>query len=497
MFWSDAGLLEFMTREFPDLLELYLSYPKPVQRADLARYCLLKHFGGLYADIDTRCLTSLEPLAGDMRVIICEEPPEHHAPALVRGLKSLYFNGTLASPPGHPFWDNVIDKCMQMRDRRHFDVLETTGPLILTAAVEQWPDKEQLALNDCMLFAGLTAHWKKSAAPAHGPFSHLKLSEHLWQGSWYKRRRERSYHRNLGRLRKLRHALFSWRYLNLESERARIDTELLTRPLISGAENEPPVSVLIPVRNAERFLPTCFDLICGLDYPKDKINIVFGHGDSEDQSKALIDQFKLQHGAEFAGVRCVKTLENPLRVKRSARWKPKYQRARRAALARARNQLLREGLGAEAEWALWIDADLVDYPPDILRRLLREREKIVTPDCVLVPGGPSYDLNAFLSAGVPTRSEYHRHLKGGILQPPADWDHRRHLHDLRYLSRVPLNGVGGTMLLVHADVHRAGLNFPERPYRDLIETEAFGQLARDLGVTPIGLPQVEIVHTSS
>lgn len=64
-----------MTREFPDLLELYVSYPKPVQRADLARYCLLKHFGGLYADIDTRCLDSLEPLAGDIRVIICEERP--------------------------------------------------------------------------------------------------------------------------------------------------------------------------------------------------------------------------------------------------------------------------------------------------------------------------------------------------------------------------------------------------------------------------------------
>ncbi len=497
MFWSDNDLLEFMTCEFPDLLDLYVSYPKPVQRADLARYCLLKHFGGIYADIDTRCLASLEPLAGDMRVILCEEPPEHHEPALVRGLKSLYFNGTLASPPGHPFWDDVIDKCKLMRERRHFDVLETTGPLILTAAVEQWPDRDQLALNDCLLFAGLTAHWRKSVTPSHGPFSPLKLSEHLWQGSWYKRRHERFYHRKLGHLRKLRHAVMSRNDLKLETERTRIDTDLLTRPLVSGPEVDPRVTVLIPVRNAEQFLPTCFALVSRVDYPKDRINIVFGLADSEDLSGALIDQFILQHGAEYAAVRCVRTVGSAPLVKRSARWKPKFQRARRAGLARARNQLIREGLDSEAEWVLWMDADLVHYPPDILRRLLAEREKIITPDCVLVPGGPSYDMNAFLSNGQPSRSEYHRHLKDGILQPPAEWDRRRHLHDLRYLKRVPLHGVGGTMLLVHADVHRSGLNFPERPYRDLIETEAFGLLARDLGVTPIGLPQIEIVHTSS
>jgi hypothetical protein len=50
------------------------------------------------------------------------------------------------------------------------------------------------------------------------------------------------------------------------------------------------------------------------------------------------------------------------------------------------------------------------------------------------------------------------------------------------------------MLLVDASLHRGGLRFPELPYRDHIETEGFGLLARDLGVGAIGLPQVEILH---
>jgi len=45
-----------------------------------------------------------------------------------------------------------------------------------------------------------------------------------------------------------------------------------------------------------------------------------------------------------------------------------------------------------------------------------------------------------------------------------------------------------------AALHRGGLRFPEIPYRDLIETEGFGALANDLGIRPVGLPKLEILH---
>jgi hypothetical protein len=89
---------------------------------------------------------------------------------------------------------------------------------------------------------------------------------------------------------------------------------------------------------------------------------------------------------------------------------------------------------------------------------------------------------------------YYRSTIRGLYQPPADFPGRLALSDLRHLERIEMDGVGGTMLLVDAALHRGGLVFPEKPYRDLVETEGFGVLAKDLGIAPVGLPRVEIFH---
>ncbi|MDR3375877.1 MAG: glycosyltransferase [Ancalomicrobiaceae bacterium] len=494
-FWTDEDLDRFFETECRDCLDLYRSYDKPVQRADLARYCLLRAYGGVYADIDTRCVGSLEPLCGDARVVLCLEPDEHAEPATARGLAHLVFNGTMASPAGHPFWDDVIGKCRLMLDRRHFDVLDTTGPLILTAAFDQWPNRSQISLNSCHLFAPLTVHGDRSTAPRSGDYGHLTLSEHLWQGSWYVVKKTGWWRRKQARLRQLRHTAFGAQQLTMPAARAAIDVERLALPVADT--RAPFVTVLMPVRNAERQLARSFELLLGLDYPTDRLAILFGHGDSSDRSGDLIDAFCSAHADRFAEIRSVAIQANAPRFERKRRWLPKYQYRRRAGIARARNELLASGLATAADWFLWIDADLAAYPPDVLRRLLAEGEKIVTPNCVVENGRSSFDLNTFVTVYESSRADYYRHITGGLFQPPADFWARRHLHDLRYLKRVPLEGVGGTMLLVDANVHRAGLTFPDRPYHDLIETEAFGRMARDLGITPIGLPQLEIAHTRS
>ncbi|MBW3096003.1 glycosyltransferase [Pseudohoeflea coraliihabitans] len=492
-FWTDDDLLEFFETERPDLLNLYLSYQRPVQRADLARYCLLARYGGIYADIDTRCVGSLEPLVGETRAVLCAEPPAHDEPARVRGLERLWFNGTMASPPGHPLWDQVIDLCQRMAFRHAHDVLETTGPLILSAAVAQSADPSGLALNSSGLFAPLAVDGGYCDDPAFGPYGQLRLSQHLWKGTWYKSRHESWYRRQIGKLRKLRHRHFAGARLDPAAMRRNINPDGLTDPLpVSDAT--PEVAILIPVRDAAEVLPRCFELLRSLDHPHSRLHLVFGHGASRDDSAGLIDGFLASHAAAFASARRIELPREGPAFTDADRWKPEKQRHRRAGLARARNDMLAAALPLPVKWILWIDADMVAYPPDLVARLLAARERIVTPDCVLEPGGLSFDLNTFLSVYTPSRTEYYRHVRDGLLQPPEDWWFRRHLHDLRYLEMVPLHGVGATVLLVHASVHRAGIHFPELPYRDLIETEGFGQLARDLGVVPVGLPQLEVVH---
>ncbi len=182
------------------------------------------------------------------------------------------------------------------------------------------------------------------------------------------------------------------------------------------------------------------------------------------------------------------------RIDRDRRWRREIQRVRRAGIAKVRNHLIDHGLDETDDWALWMDIDVWRFPPDIIARLIAAKARIVTPNCVTQPGGRSFDWNNFSTKEVRRDYRYYRMMKGGLFQPPFDYPLRLKLSELRHSDRVPLDGVGGTMLLVDAALHRGGLRFPELPYDDLIETEGFGRLANDCGITPIGLPRVEVMH---
>lgn len=172
------------------------------------------------------------------------------------------------------------------------------------------------------------------------------------------------------------------------------------------------------------------------------------------------------------------------------RWAGHLQLERRSILAKSRNHLLIGAL-ADEDWVLWLDVDVIDYPADVLVRLLATGRDIVTPHCVTSPGGRTFDLNAWAEGG------------------------RVHMHDLRGRPEpVRLESVGGTMLLVRADAHRDGLTFPPFPYgranplaRDPspiadaepgeVETEGMALMAADMGYECWGLPCLEIVHADA
>ena len=494
-FWTDAQLAEFVKAEYPELWPLYEAAPKPVMRADIARYLLLHHFGGLYADIDTTCLAPLTAIEGESRVILSQEPSEHWPPhTLPRALPFMVFNGTIASPQGHPFWLHVIETLKACQHAKK--VLEATGPLMFTGAVLSYPEQSELALHSCHLFNVDTKDGTPSADTEFGPLAPLRISTHHWEGTWFNKPR-------FDPLKALRDVIFKGiyhitrgKFLSEADARAMLDKPLLETPLPPYDPSQlPTISILIPLRDAAPYLPRCFELLDALDYPKDLIKVTFCEGESRDNTVTLLNELIAPRMASYRGLQ-VTHFTTKVNIPRRNRWRPELQKKRRAAIARVRNHLIAEGVDETDDWALWIDVDVCDYPSDILHTLLKTNAKIVTPDCTKTPGGPSYDMNAFLDIGSPKSASYYRRAVGGIFQPPANYYWRCHLHDLRYLPRVPLSSVGGTMLLVHSSVHRAGLTFPELPYGDLLETEAFGKWACDMGISPIGLPQVEIQHVN-
>ncbi|WAP60403.1 glycosyltransferase [Streptomyces sp. S465] len=261
-------------------------------------------------------------------------------------------------------------------------------------------------------------------------------------------------------------------------------------PASVPAAERPSVLVLTPVKDAVAFLPRYLENLRALDYPRDAVSVGLLEGDSHDGTwEALKDALPVLE-AEFRRVTLVRRhfgfqLTGP-------RWEPAAQRQRRSVLARSRNQLLSRALGEE-EWVLWLDVDVTDYPPDLIQRLLGAREEIVVPHCVAEPGGPTFDLNTFVLHPNAAALDWSRWLRDGILQPPRGFG-RSYLEELRGHARVRVDGVGGTALLVHANLHRDGLVFPTVPYRELIETEGLAALARDMGVECWALPGVEVVH---
>ncbi len=490
--WTDDDLLTLVQTCYPELEELYLSYPKPVQRADMARYLILHHHGGVYADIDTECMAPLDVIADDTRIIFSTEPFEHAYQVQRLQMENMLFNGVMASPERHPFWLHVCDAMVRCRHGKAH-VLESTGPLLLTGAYETYSQKETISINSCHLFNPLNVKLTASPGPHFGDYAQVTLAHHYWNNSWGPRTRRTRLQNLEFKLRRANYRHTRGPVLTRAGMALRIDNAVLHRPISAEDVN---ISVLIPVRDSNADLARCFALLTQLTYPKDHLKIVFCETSRVDGKSAKLLELIAAHKHIFRGIEVI-TLGANATHKRARRWLPTTQRARLSNLAKISNHLVDQGITDDDDWALWIDANVCDYAPDIIERLLSEGEKVVTPDCVLDWGGPSYDLSAFNDADEFKSLAYYRRVKNGVYMPPATHLPRRHLHVLRFLDRVPLASVGGTMLLVHATVHKAGVRFPELPYDDLLGNEGFGRMCRDFGVLPIGLPNVQIRHVRS
>jgi hypothetical protein len=248
------------------------------------------------------------------------------------------------------------------------------------------------------------------------------------------------------------------------------------------ATDFPKILILTPVKDAAAFLPDYFKALNSLDYPFESISVGFLESDSRDETFEELERLLPVLRNQFRKVGLWRKNFGFLLPPDVERWDEKFQLPRRVTLAKSRNHLLFHALDDE-DWVLWLDVDVVEYPPDIIKQLLETRKLLVQPHCVLEYGGRTFDRNGWREHG-----KYHL-------------DSLRAEGDL-----VKLDAVGGTMLLVHADAHRDGLIFPAFPYgrenakirKEIwggeVETEGLGIMALDMGIQPWGMPNLEIKH---
>ncbi|MEL4897862.1 hypothetical protein [Crocosphaera sp. Alani8] len=257
-------------------------------------------------------------------------------------------------------------------------------------------------------------------------------------------------------------------------------------------DNLPVVLILTPVKDATKFLPNYLEKLFTLTYPHDKISLGFLESDSSDDTFDLLKRSLSVLEQEFKNVHIYQ--KNFGFYLTTPRWDSSVQYKRRSIMAKSRNFLCHKALQDE-DWVLWIDVDVEYYPPDIIQLLLESGKEIVVPNCVFEPGGKTFDLNTFQFKPNAKSLDWSPYMVDNILQPPKGKG-RLYLEDLREHEIVEVDGVGGTMLLIKADIHREGLIFPPFSYKHYIETEGLAMMAKDMKYTCWGLPQLEIIHGS-
>ena len=194
------------------------------------------------------------------------------------------------------------------------------------------------------------------------------------------------------------------------------------------------------------------------------------------------------------------------------RHKKENQKARRAAMSRARNSLLFTTMGPTTSWILWLDSDIVESPPSLIQDLASHDKPVIVPNCfqrfINEKGKKDvrpYDYNSWQDSQIAADLAANMGPDDILLEGYPEMPTYRTLmamtadtSDSRDPSaQIQLDGVGGTALLVKAEVHRDGAMFPPFSFYHLIETEGFAKMARRLGWGCWGLPNyfVSLLHT--
>lgn len=273
-------------------------------------------------------------------------------------------------------------------------------------------------------------------------------------------------------------------------------------------ENSETVLILTPLA---RFYQEYWDSLLKLNYPHELISLGFIIPKTKEGSQAYqalqAQVTKTQGGPKnkrFASVTILRQdTENPPNTQEeSERHKMENQKARRGAMAKARNSLLFTTMGPTTSWVLWMDADIVEYPPTLIQDLAAYDVPIIAPNCYQRYYNTEdkaqkirpYDYNNWIDSqtarDMAAKMGKDDILLEGYAEMPTYRSLMAHMYDPSADpgTKVKLDGVGGATLLVKAEVHRDGAMFPAFPFYHLIETEGFAKMANRLNWESFGLP---------
>lgn len=253
--------------------------------------------------------------------------------------------------------------------------------------------------------------------------------------------------------------------------------------------NRESILILTPLY---KFYTGYWENLLKLSYPHELISIGFiipKDSVGNAATKQLQEQIaRTQSGREsqrFASITILRQDFDPAIPSQleAERHKMEHQAVRRAAMAKARNSLLFTTLGPTTSWVLWLDGDIVETPHSIIQDLALHDKPIITPNCyqryyndekASMDTRP-YDFNSWVDSEEAKELAKKMGKDEILLEGYAEMATYRTL--MAYVpdkitgemhTEIALDGVGGTALLVKADVHRDGAMFPPFAFYHLV-----------------------------
>ncbi|GAB7365674.1 hypothetical protein MBLNU230_g7015t1 [Neophaeotheca triangularis] len=277
--------------------------------------------------------------------------------------------------------------------------------------------------------------------------------------------------------------------------------------------NQESVLILTPLA---RFYEEYWENLCALSYPHELISLGFiipkgreGNLATQQLQERIQKTQAPTNKNRFASITILRQdAELPPLLSEHERHALAAQKERRGVMSRARNSLLFTTLGPTTSWVLWLDSDIIETPPSLIQDLASHDKAIIVPNCFQryynndkeTMDVRPYDFNSWQDS--PTAQSLGEKmgpeeiLLEGYAEMPTYRSLMAYMNEPDGDSRreVDLDGVGGTALLVKADVHRDGAMFPPFPFYHLIETEGFAKMAQRLGWKASGLPNYYVYH---
>ena len=180
--WDSNKIDNLLKNHYPEYINFYESLPLMVQKIDYAKYIILYHYGGIYIDMDVKCLKNIKKLLNmfsDADFIVSLLPMNKVEISSINmmnkfskknkklKIKNMINNGIIISRKRLDLLKQLIDGIKDNfykkynKNLRDLYIFNTTGPIIFTHIINKYQGNKNIKVIDSKYMEPCTILMKK------------------------------------------------------------------------------------------------------------------------------------------------------------------------------------------------------------------------------------------------------------------------------------------------------------------------------------------------